>query len=154
MSGRLLAGLALVAALLVGGFLGVLLIAPGSPDPAPPTAPLPVSTTSSASPDAADVAAVGVLAHALADAITHRDAAAFGRLTCRAQTGEALAKLQHTWDAAGPVTATLPAPPDIRGESAGVTVHVEGARGRRDTPFPLHKQDGRWCLFDSGGPTP
>lgn len=157
MSGKLVAGLVLVAALLAGGVLGLLLIAPsgpGQPAPTPAPPPLPPTTSATESPDPADTAAVGVLAQALADALTHRDAAAFGRLTCRAQTAEALAKLQHAWDTAGPVTATLSQVPDIQGESASVTVHVVAPGGFRDTPFPLHKQDGRWCVFDSGGSTP
>lgn len=148
MSVRLAAGLALLGALVTGAVLGLLLIAPSGSAPAPTaTVPvLPPAVSTSATPDRADVAAVTVLANGIVDAITRHDATAFGKLTCRPQTDEALAKLQKTWDAAGPVTASLPQPPEVRGESATAVVHVEGAGGKKDTPFPLHKEDSRWCV--------
>ncbi|HET6705923.1 hypothetical protein [Amycolatopsis sp.] len=141
------AGLALLGVAGVGVVLGLLLVAPsGSPPtasntPAPSTRP-----TVSAAPDEADTAAVAVLAGAIVDAIARHDSAAFGKLTCRPQTAEALAGLQRMWDAAGPVTVKLLAPPELRGESATAKVHVEAAGGVKDTPFPLHKENGRWCV--------
>lgn len=143
------AGLVLLGAAGAGVLLGLLLVAPAgsppaSPSPSPPTSP-PRSPASPA-PDAADTAAVAVLARAIVDAITAHDSAAFGKLTCRPQTAEALAGLQRTWDAAGPVTVKLTAPPELRGESATAKVHVEAAGGTKDTPFPLHKENGHWCV--------
>jgi hypothetical protein len=44
------------------------------------------------------------------------------------------------------VTATLRRPPELRGESATAVVHVEAAGGTKDTPFPLHKENGHWCV--------
>ena len=147
MSRKLAAGLVLLGALVTGAVLGLLLVAPGGAGPTAVTTSAstpPVSPSSTA--DDADVAAVAVLAKDIVDAITQHDSAAFGKLTCRPQTTEALAKLQKTWDTAGPVTATLPRPPEVEGESATAVVHVEGAGGKKDTPFPLHKEAGRWCV--------
>jgi hypothetical protein len=143
----LTAGLVLVGVAVVGVVLGLLLVAPSGTTPPPATTqPPPTRTSTSAPPDAVDTAAVNVLAKAIVDAITRHDSAAFGKLTCRPQSVEALAGLQRTWDAAGPVTATLPKPPELRGESATAVVHVEAAGGTKDTPFPLHKENGKWCV--------
>jgi hypothetical protein len=146
----LTAGLVLVGVAVVGVVLGLLLVAPSGTTPPPattrPTSPPATRTSTSAPPDAVDTAAVNVLAKAIVDAITRHDSAAFGKLTCRPQTAEALAGLQRTWDAAGAVTATLPKPPELRGESATAMVHVEAAGGTKDTPFPLHKENGKWCV--------
>jgi len=144
----LTAGLVLVGVAVVGVVLGLLLVAPSGTTSPSATTPPPATRTSttSAPPDAVDSAAVNVLAKAIVDAITRHDSAAFGKLTCRPQSAEALAGLQRTWDAAGPVTATLPKPPELRGESATAVVHVEAAGGTKDTPFPLHKENGKWCV--------
>jgi hypothetical protein len=144
----LTAGLVLVGVAVAGVVLGLLLVAPSGPTPTP-ASPSAASRTTASAPapaDAVDTAAVNVLARAIVDTITRHDSAAFGKLTCRPQAAEALAGLQRTWDAAGPVTATLPKSPELRGESATVVVHVEAAGGTKDTPFPLHKEDGRWCV--------
>jgi hypothetical protein len=143
----LAAGLVLLGVAGAGVVLGLLLVAPSGSPPAPstPAAP-PTRASTSAAPSAVDTAAVTVLARAIVDAISHHDSAAFGKLTCRPQSAEALAGLQRTWDAAGPVTATLKEPPAVRGESATAKVHVEAAGGTKDTPFPLHKESGRWCV--------
>jgi hypothetical protein len=143
----LAAGLVLLGVAGAGVVLGLLLVAPSGSPPAPstPAAP-PTRASTSAAPSAVDTAAVTVLARAIVDAISHHDSAAFGKLTCRPQSAEALAGLQRTWDAAGPVTATLKEPPEVRGESATAKVHVEAAGGTKDTPFPLHKESGRWCV--------
>ena len=147
MNRTLLAGLVLVGVAAVGVVLGLLLIAPSGTTPPPSSTPPPATrATTSTPPDAVDAAAVNVLAKAIVDAIGRHDSAAFGKLTCRPQTTEALAGLQRTWDAAGPVTATLPKPPELRGESATAVVHVEAAGGTKDTPFPLHKETGKWCV--------
>jgi hypothetical protein len=142
------AGLVLLGVAGAGVVVGLLLVAPDGSPPAPSGTTGPVTARSSAPPppDAADTAAVGVLAKAIVDAIARHDSAAFGKLTCRPQTAEALARLQRMWDAAGPVTATLRRPPELRGESATAVVHVEAAGGTKDTPFPLHKENGHWCV--------
>ncbi|MEV7037851.1 hypothetical protein [Amycolatopsis sp. NPDC051061] len=147
MNRALAAGLVLLGVAGAGAVLGLLLVAPSGSPPAPstPAAP-PTRASTSAVPSAVDTAAVTVLARAIVDAISHHDSAAFGKLTCRPQSAEALAGLQRTWDAAGPVTATLKEPPEVRGESATAKVHVEAAGGTKDTPFPLHKESGRWCV--------
>jgi hypothetical protein len=143
----LTAGLVLLGVAGAGVVLGLVLVAPSGSPPTPSTpAPPPTRPTTSAAPDAVDTAAVTVLARAIVDAIAHHDSAAFGKLTCRPQSAEALAGLQRTWDAAGPVTATLAGPPEVRGESATAKVHVQAAGGTKDTPFPLHKENGRWCV--------
>ena len=147
MNRTLATGLVLLGAAGAGVVLGLLLVAPSGSPPAPSSPPPPVTRpATSTAPSAVDTAAVNVLARAIVDAITAHDSAAFGKLTCRPQTAEALAGLQRTWDAAGPVKATLPRPPEVRGESATVVVHVEAAGGTKDTPFPLHKENGRWCV--------
>lgn len=142
----LVAGLVLLGVAAAGVVLGLLLVAPSGSPPAPSSPPAATRASTSTAPDAVDTAAVNVLARAIVDAITAHDSAAFGKLTCRPQTAEALAGLQRTWDAAGPVTAKLSAPPELRGESATAKVHVEAAGGTKDTPFPLHKENGRWCV--------
>jgi Na+-transporting methylmalonyl-CoA/oxaloacetate decarboxylase gamma subunit len=143
----LTAGLVLAGVAIVGVVLGLLLVAPsGRTPPVSSTPPPPVRTSVSAPPDAVDTASVKVLADAIVAAISRHDSAAFGKLTCRPQSAEALAGLQRTWDAAGDVTATLPKPPELRGESATAVVHVEAAGGTKDTPFPLHKESGKWCV--------
>lgn len=148
MNRALAVGLVLLGAAGAGVALGLVLIASSGPTAPPTTTPAPAApgTPVPARPDAADTAAVAVLARAIVDAIGRHDSAAFGELTCRPQTAEALAGLQRTWDAAGPVTATLPRSPQLRGESATAVVHVEAAGGTKDTPFPLHKENGRWCV--------
>jgi len=141
------AGLVLLGVAGAGVVLGLLLVAPAGSPPAASATPSPSTRPPApAAPDEADTAAVAVLARAIVDAIARHDSAAFGKLTCRPQTAEALAGLQRTWDAAGPVTARLAAPPELRGESATAKVHVEAAGGTKDTPFPLHKESGRWCV--------
>jgi hypothetical protein len=142
----LTAGLVLAGVAVAGVVLGLLLVAPSGSAPPSATPPPATRTSTSAPPDEVDTAAVNVLAKAIVDAIARHDSAAFGKLTCRPQSAEALAGLQRTWDAAGPVTATLPKPPELRGESATAVVHVEGAGGTKDTPFPLHKENGKWCV--------
>jgi hypothetical protein len=143
----LAAGLVLLGVIGAGVVLGLLLVAPSGSPPAPSSPPPPATRApTSTAPSAIDTAAVNVLARAIADAITAHDSGAFGKLTCRPQTAEALAGLQRTWDAAGPTRATLPRPPEVRGESATAVVHVEAAGGTKDTPFPLHKENGRWCV--------
>ena len=146
MSRRLAAGLVLLGAVVTGAVLGLLFLSQSGPGPAPSTSATDTPSATSEAPDAADVAAVSVLANALVDIIRRHDSAAFGKLTCRPQTAEALGKLQKTWDAAGAVTASLKAPPEVRGESGTALVHVEGTGGMKDTPFPLHKENGRWCV--------
>ena len=150
MSGRLTAGLALLGALVAGVVIGLLLVAPAGPEQAavPPAPPPPAVTHPSSvtpAPDA-DIAAVTVLAHAIADAIGRRDAREFGTLTCRPQTADALAALQKRWDAAGPMAVTLPESPIVDGDSASVNIHVEGTGGRKQTPFPMRRENGRWCV--------
>ncbi|QRP50004.1 hypothetical protein [Amycolatopsis sp. FDAARGOS 1241] len=151
MSRRLTAGLVVLGALVAGAALGLVLVAPAgpsAPSPSPPVSPPvpPAHSTTATSASDADVSATNVLANAIADAIRHADAKEFGRLTCRAQTSQALADLQAKWDAAGPLTVSLAGPPVVGGDSAGVTVHVEGPGGRKDTPFPMHRENGRWCV--------
>ncbi|MEV4598215.1 hypothetical protein AB0K15_12480 [Amycolatopsis sp. NPDC049253] len=148
MSGRLTAGLVVLGALVAGAVLGLVLVAPAGPSAPPPAPSAPPASAPASSPPAsdADVAATNVLANAIVDAIKRGDATEFGRLTCEPQTSRALADLQAEWDAAGPLTVTLAGPPDVAGDSAGVTVHVEGAGGRKDTPFPMHRENGRWCV--------
>ncbi|MEV6879223.1 hypothetical protein [Amycolatopsis sp. NPDC051128] len=147
MNRALAAGLVLLGVAVAGVVLGLVLIAPsGSPPASSSPSPRPARPPTSAPPDAVDTAAVNVLAKAIVEAIARHDSAAFGKLTCRPQSAEALAGLQRTWDAAGPVTATLPQLPVVRGESATAVVHVEAAGGTKDTPFPLHKENGRWCV--------
>ena len=147
MNRALAAGLILLGVAGAGVVLGLLLVAPaGSPPPASATPSPSTRPTVPSAPDEADTAAVAVLARAIVDAIARHDSAAFGKLTCRPQTAEALAGLQRMWDAAGPVTVKLMAPPELRGESATAKVHVEAAGGVKDTPFPLHKENGRWCV--------
>ncbi|MGW5744946.1 hypothetical protein [Amycolatopsis sp. NPDC003861] len=147
MNRPLAAGLVLLGVAGAGVVLGLLLVAPaGSPPPPSATPSPPARPTQAPAPDEADTAAVAVLAQAIVDAIARHDSAAFGKLTCRPQTAEALAGLQRMWDAAGPVTVKLLAPPELRGESATAKVHVEASGGIKDTPFPLHKENGRWCV--------
>ncbi|HEY3711738.1 MAG TPA: hypothetical protein VGL64_20335 [Amycolatopsis sp.] len=151
MSGRLTAGLALLGALVAGVVIGLLLVAPAGPDdaavpPAPPPATTAARPTAVTPAPDADIAAVTVLAHAIADAIQRRDAKKFGTLTCRPQTSDALSALQKRWDAAGPMAVTLPEAPTVDGDSAGVNIHVEGTGGRKQTPFPMRRENGRWCV--------
>lgn len=143
----LAAGLVLLGVAGAGVVLGLLLVAPSGAPPSSSRPPVPPSRSSAPPPaDEADTAAVAVLARAIVDAIARHDSAAFGKLTCRPQTAEALAGLQRMWDAAGPVTVRLLAPPELRGESATAKVHVEAAGGTKDTPFPLRKENARWCV--------
>ncbi|MFJ9786928.1 hypothetical protein ACIRSS_45655 [Amycolatopsis sp. NPDC101161] len=146
MNRALAAGLVLLGVAGAGVVLGLLLVAPSGAPPAPSSPPPAPRTTASAAPSAVDTAAVNVLARAIVDAIKAHDSAAFGKLTCRPQTADALGRLQRMWDAAGPLTATLKEPPEVRGESATAKVHVEAPGGTKDTPFPLHKESGRWCV--------
>jgi hypothetical protein len=146
--GRLIAVLAVAGAVVAGVVVGLLLIAPSGSDPAASsTAPPPPRPSSSRPvPVDPDVAAVEVVGEAIAAAIVNHDATAFGKLTCVQQSSADLAALKRKWDAAGKVTATVLGPPSVGGDSATVTVHVEGAGGQKDTPFPLKKRDGKWCV--------
>ncbi|WP_406632809.1 hypothetical protein [Amycolatopsis sp. WGS_07] len=147
---RLSTALVLLAAVVAGGVLGLVLIGlpgPARPTSEPPSPPPPPRTSASVSPaPEADQAAVATLARTLVDAITRADSAEFGTLTCKPQTAAALKELQATWDAAGPLQVSLTEPPAIAGDKATVTVRVEGSGGRKDTPFPLRRENGRWCV--------
>ncbi|WP_033287523.1 hypothetical protein [Amycolatopsis jejuensis] len=145
MSGRLTAVLVLLGALVAGGVIGVLLVAVPEPAPPAPPPPAPRSPSPSAAPQA-DQVATTTLAHALADAIARGDSAEFGTLTCRPQSAAALAELQQKWTAAGPLRASPAGPPIVAGDDATVTIRVEGRGGHKDTPFPLHRENGRWCV--------
>lgn len=133
---------------MVGVVVGLLLVAPSGPDPAAPSTAVPPSASGSSRPVPVDpdVAAVEVVGKAIAAAIVNHDATAFGKLTCVQQSSADLAELKRKWEAAGKVSATIPDPPTVGGDSATVTVHVEGAGGQKDTPFPLKKRDGKWCV--------
>ncbi|MEV6911429.1 hypothetical protein [Amycolatopsis sp. NPDC051071] len=148
MSSRLIAVLAGCGAVVVGVVVGLLLVAPSGSDPAAPgtTAPPLWPSSSRPVPVDPDVAAVEVVGKAIAAAIVNHDATAFGKLTCVQQSSADLAALKRKWEAAGKVTATVPDPPSVGGDTATVTVHVEGAGGQKDTPFPLKKRDGKWCV--------
>ncbi|MEV7548016.1 hypothetical protein AB0N89_00145 [Amycolatopsis sp. NPDC089917] len=148
MSSRLIAVLAGCGAVVVGVVVGLLLVAPSGSEPAAPDSVAPTSWPSSSRPVPVDpdVAAVEVVGKAIAAAIVNHDATAFGKLTCVQQSSADLAALKRKWEAAGKVSATVPDPPTVGGDSATVTVHVEGAGGRKDTPFPLKKRDGKWCV--------
>ncbi|MFC3451448.1 hypothetical protein [Amycolatopsis speibonae] len=148
MSSRLIAVLAGCGAVVVGVVVGLLLVAPSGSDPAAPDTVTPTSWPSSSRPVPVDpdVAAVEVVGKAIAAAIVNHDATAFGKLTCVQQSSADLAALKRKWEAAGKVSATVPDPPSVGGDSATVTVHVEGAGGQKDTPFPLKKRDGKWCV--------
>jgi len=147
-SSRLIAVLAGCGAVVVGVVVGLLLVAPSGSEPAAPDSATPTSWPSSSRPVPVDpnVAAVEVVGKAIAAAIVNHDATAFGKLTCVQQSSADLAALKRKWEAAGKVSATIPDPPTVGGDSATVTVHVEGAGGQKDTPFPLKKRDGKWCV--------
>ncbi|MBB4683618.1 hypothetical protein [Amycolatopsis jiangsuensis] len=150
MNRGLVAALVVLAALVAGGFLGLLLVAlPGSGPPATPAPPPPAprTTPSSQAPEA-DRVATTVVANALVHAMSAADTTEFGALACRPQTAEALARLQSRWDATGPMRVTLAAPPLVSGDEATATVHVEAEGGHKDTAFPLRRENGRWCLAD------
>nr|WP_221473021.1 hypothetical protein [Amycolatopsis umgeniensis] len=144
----MIAVLAGCGAVVVGVVVGLLLVAPSGSDPvASSTAVSPPWPSSSRPvPVDPDVAAVEVVGKAIAAAIVNHDATAFGKLTCVQQSSADLAELKRKWEAAGKVSATIPDPPTVGGDSATVTVHVEGAGGQKDTPFPLKKRDGKWCV--------
>lgn len=148
MSARLIAVLAGCGAVVAGVVVGLLLVAPSGSDPAASStaASPPWPSSSRPVPVDPDVAAVEVVGEAIAAAIVNHDATAFGKLTCVQQSSADLAELKRKWEAAGKVTATVPDPPSVGGDSATVTVHVEGAGGQKDTPFPLKKRDGKWCV--------
>ncbi|WP_340682098.1 hypothetical protein LCL61_25735 [Amycolatopsis coloradensis] len=135
-------------AVVAGVVVGLLLVAPSGSDPAASStgAPTPPPVSSRPVPVDPDVAAVEVVGKAIAAAIVNHDATAFGKLTCVQQSSADLAELGRKWAAAGKVTATVPDPPVVSGDSATVTVHVEGVGGQKDTPFPLKKHDGKWCV--------
>ncbi|WP_158605666.1 hypothetical protein [Amycolatopsis panacis] len=141
------AALAVLAALVLGGVLGLFLVSgPGTAEhetPPPPATP----HTGSPAPDA-DRVATTVVANALVQAMSASDTAEFATLTCRPQGKEALAGLQARWDAAGPMRASVASPPVVSGDEASVTVRVEASGGHKDTAFPLRRVHGRWCLAD------
>ncbi|HET6289855.1 MAG TPA: hypothetical protein VFG15_24315 [Amycolatopsis sp.] len=147
-SHKLTAAAVVCGAVVAGVVVGLLLVAPSGSDPAVSSTVTPSARPSASRPVPVDpdVAAVEVVGKAIAAAIVDHDATAFGKLTCVQQSSAELAELKRKWDAAGKVTATVPDPPAVRGDSATVTVHVEGAGGRKDTPFPLKKRDGKWCV--------
>lgn len=147
-SHKLTAAAVVCGAVVAGVVVGLLLVAPSGSDPAASStgAPSPPPGSSRPVPVDPDVAAVEVAGKAIAAAIVNHDATAFGKLTCAQQSSADLAELGRKWAAAGKVTATVPDPPVVSGDSATVTVHVEGVGGRKDTPFPLKKQDGKWCV--------
>ncbi|MGW7539185.1 hypothetical protein [Amycolatopsis sp. NPDC054798] len=147
---RLGTALGLLAVVVAGGVLGLVLTGlpgPARTTPEPPSSPpASRSSVSSAPAPAADRAAIDALARTLVDAITRADSAAFGTLACKPQTAAALKELQEKWDAAGPLRVSLAGPPAIAGDDATVTVRVEGTGGHKETPFPLRRENGRWCV--------
>ncbi|WP_027927605.1 hypothetical protein [Amycolatopsis benzoatilytica] len=144
------AALVLLAAVVAGGLLGVVLIGQSGParTTEPPPSPVPASQRSAApsSAPSADQAATAAVAASLVDAITRADASQFGTLTCSPQTTAALRELQAKWDAAGPLRVALSGPPVVSGDRATVTVRVDGPGGHKETPFPLRRENGRWCV--------
>ncbi|MFI0797405.1 hypothetical protein SAMN04489729_1018 [Amycolatopsis lurida] len=147
-SHKLTAVAVVCGAVAAGVVVGLLLVAPSGSDPAASNTgtPAPPPASSRPVPVDPDVAAVEVVGKAIAAAIVNHDATAFGKLTCVQQSSADLAELGRKWSAAGKVTATVPDPPVVSGDSATVTVHVEGVGGQKDTPFPLKKQGGKWCV--------
>lgn len=146
----LVVALVLLGALVAGGALGLVLVSAGGEPATPPltSSPTPAPTTASTSSSATlpilrDAASTG---QAIADAITSHDADAYAGLTCEPQTLAALDQLRQKWDAAGAVQASMPRPPVVVGDAASVTIHVEGAGGRKDTVFPLRRQGMAWCI--------
>jgi hypothetical protein len=143
-------GLILLGTIVAGVVVGLLLVAQsGGPQVydkivAPPTAASQPRSTSNPAPVEGGAEAA---AQAIADAITEGDSLKFGLITCDQQSSAKLGELQHKWDTAGPVTATVPRPPVVNGDSASVTIHVTGSGGgQKDTDFPLRKKGGGWCL--------
>ncbi|MGY6653135.1 hypothetical protein ACXIZN_13270 [Amycolatopsis sp. TRM77291] len=147
-SHKLTAVAVVCGAVVAGVVVGLLLVAPSGSDPAASStgAPSPAPASSRPVPVDPDVAAVEVVGKAIAAAIVNHDATAYGKLTCVQQSSADLAELGRKWAAAGKVSATVPDPPVVSGDSATVTVHVEGVGGQKDTPFPLRKQGGKWCV--------
>jgi hypothetical protein len=144
--------LVLVGALVAGGALGLVLVSAGgepatSPLTSSPITTAPITTapmsTSAALPILRDAASTG---QAIADAITSHDADAYAALTCEPQTSAALDQLREKWDSAGTVQATMSQPPVVSGDTASVTIHVQGPGGRKDTVFPLRRQGTAWCI--------
>jgi hypothetical protein len=150
------AGLVLLGALVAGALLGLVLVAtrgdqagqsPPLPSPSasltPTSAPPPLPGAMGGSTALTAVTSTG---HAIADAITRGDVSKYGSLTCEPQAPSALAGLQQKWTAAGPVKATMTQTPVLTGDTASVTIHVEGAAGSKDTVFPLREQGQTWCI--------
>lgn len=152
----LIAGLVLLGALVAGVLLGLVLVSTrgdqAGQSPSVPSAP--ASRTPTAAPPplpgamggSTALTAVTGTGQAIADAITAGDAGKYGLLTCEPQAASALAALQQKWTAAGPVKATLSRAPVLTGDTASVTIHVEGAAGSKDTVFPLREQGQTWCI--------
>jgi hypothetical protein len=152
----LIAGLVLLAALAAGVLLGLVLVSTRgdqagqsppvpspSPSPTPTSAPPPLPGAMGGSTALAAATSTG---QAIADAITGGDAGKYALLTCEPQAASALAALQQKWAAAGRVKASMPRPPVLLGDTASVTIHVEGAAGSKDTVFPLREQARTWCI--------
>ncbi|MDI5981217.1 hypothetical protein [Amycolatopsis magusensis] len=152
----LIVGVAVGAVILLGAAITLVLVLTGSdedppaaqPPPAPPvhsssapaTKPAPSSTTGRGedTPEAAGDVVI--------EALNTKDARKYATIACNAQKDTDVKGLQDTWDRAGDITATLAKPVEVSGDSATVTVRVEGGGNFKETPFKLVKQRAKWCI--------
>ncbi|AXB42979.1 hypothetical protein [Amycolatopsis albispora] len=156
----LIAGLVIGAVLLVGVAVTLVLVLtggdeepPAAQQPPPALPPPAASTPAPSSKPAPSSAATGrgedtpeAAGQVVIDALNTKDAQKYATIACNVQKPEDVTGLQDTWDRAGDITAKLAKPVEINGDSATVTVRVEGGGNFKETPFKLVKQRAKWCI--------
>lgn len=117
--------------------------------PAPTTSgrqPSPSPTSTSATTGARGLPSPEAAAAAVLDSFNTKNVPGLAAIACTAPSQSEIAQLQRTWDAAGAYRASLPTPPQVHGDEAVLTVHVEGSGGSKDTPLRIRKVAGKWCF--------
>ncbi|MGC7099628.1 hypothetical protein ACPZ19_33550 [Amycolatopsis lurida] len=156
----LIAGLVVGAVILVGVAVTLVVVLTGgeeTPSSAqPPALPPPASSAppaSSSKPAPSSSAASGrgsatpeEAGQVVIDALNSKDARKYATIACNVQKEADVKGLQDTWDRAGDISAKLAKPVETNGDSATVTVRVEGGGNFKETPFKLVKQREKWCI--------
>ncbi|MBN6039415.1 hypothetical protein [Amycolatopsis sp. 195334CR] len=155
----LIAGLVIGAVLLVGVAVTLVVVLTGGEEepPAaqqPPALPPPASSSAAPSkPAPSSSAATGrgsetpeEAGEVVIEALNTKDAQKYATIACNVQKEADVKGLQDTWDRAGDISAKLAKPVETNGDSATVTVRVEGGGNFKETPFKLVKQREKWCI--------
>lgn len=156
----LIVGVVIGAVILIGVAVTLVVVLTGGEEGPPAAQPpplLPPPAASSAAPPSSSKAAPSSstgrgsatpeeAGQVVIDALNSKDAQKYATIACNVQKETDVKGLQDTWDRAGDISAKLAKPVETNGDSATVTVRVEGGGNFKETPFKLVKQREKWCI--------